>query len=141
MIDHDLVDSLDTESRAQEIQFGFWLMLPALVCILIPAACLFVYARYTGFDEYPLVMRFLQEYHVALFIPLIMISASLVASLHLIIVKDVIRIVRDRRSNELLHRFDSDNAPTISEGAQRALAGFAASALVVFATGMLLWIG
>ena len=141
MLDNDLIDSLDTESRDVEIRFAFWLMMPALVCILLPATCLFVYARTTGYDESALVLRFLNEYHVALFLPLIMICATLAASLYLLIAKDVIRMMGNLRSNQLPQRLDSDNAPIMSEGTQRALAGFAATALVASATGLLLWNG
>ena len=141
MFDKDLIDSLDTESRAQEMKFGMWLTAPAFVFIIIPAACLFAYSRSTGYDEYPLVMHLLHEYHVALFIPLIIICATLSAALYLILVKDVIRFAQQRRRSELMHQVYPDTAPEMPEGQQRAIAGFVAFALVILTTGMLFWNG
>jgi hypothetical protein len=111
MLDSSFVASQDPESRHQEIKIGWMLFIPSFLLISVPFAFVFVYSLYTGRDESQLVMRFLNEYHVALFIPLIAVLATLAASIYLVIVKDVIRILKYRRELTIARRYDFDGAP------------------------------
>lgn len=140
MRNDELFDSLDTESRDQEITLGLWLFAPTFVFVCMPAAALFAYSVYTGDDKSTLVFRFLNEYHVALFIPMIVILACLAAAIYLILVKDLIRIYETRRRNDLL-RFDDDDELPLSDGMRRTLSGFAATVIVVLGASVLLWNG
>ncbi len=101
---HGITATPHENHRDSERNRGIWFMMPGTV-FMFPLFYFVATSVYTGKDQFGPLRDFLSKYEVVVLIAMVPVIASLLYSLYLIVIKDIIDNIREERTERILRRF------------------------------------